>query len=74
MWKGFNVMEIVGHTVNHCLGKRSLIPLLFSLLLLAVWPQTLSAQQDQQTPQQQPQDDQAQVSGPIGSALCATES
>ena len=36
MWKGFNVMEIVGHTVNRHLGKRSLIPLLFSVLLLTV--------------------------------------
>jgi hypothetical protein len=61
MWKGFNVMEIVGHTVNPRLGKRSLIPLLCSVLLLTVWPQTLSAQQDQQAPQQQPQDEQAQA-------------
>ena len=54
-------MEIVGHTVNRRLGKRSLIPLLFSVLLLTVWPQTLSAQQDQQAPQQQPQDEQVQA-------------
>jgi hypothetical protein len=34
---------------------------LCSVLLLTVWPRTLSAQQDQQTPQQQPQDEQTQA-------------
>ena len=35
--------------------------MLCSVLLLAVWPRTLSAQQDQQAPQEQPQDEQTQA-------------
>ena len=57
-------MNIVGHTaglVSRRLGRPSLIPMLCSVLLLAVWPRTLSAQQDQQAPQQQPQEEQAQA-------------
>ena len=57
-------MNIVGHTaglVSRRLGRQSLIPMLCSVLLLAVWPRTLSAQQDQQAPQQQPQDEQTQA-------------
>ena len=42
-------------------GRRSLIPMLCSVLLLAVWPRTLTAQQDQQAPPQQPQDQQSQA-------------
>ena len=56
-------MEIAGHTAglaSRRLGGRSLIPLLCSVLLLAVCPRTLSAQQDQQAPPSQPQDQQAQ--------------
>ena len=57
-------MKIVEHaagSLSRRLGRRSLIPMLCSVLLLAVWPGTLSAQQDQQAPQQQPQDEQAQA-------------
>ena len=59
-------MRIVEHaagSLSRRLGRRSLVPILCSVLLLAVWPGTLSAQQDQQGQQQQPQDQQAQGQG-----------
>ena len=61
-------MRIVGQaagSLSRRLGRQSLFPMLCSVLLLAVWPGTLSAQQDQQA-QQQPQDQQVQ--GQEGSA------
>ena len=57
-------MNILGHAAglgSRRLGRRSLIPLLCSVLLFAVWPRSLSAQQDLQAPQSQPQDQQAQA-------------
>jgi hypothetical protein len=56
-------MTIVGHTeglATRRLGERRLVPVLCCILLLAVCPRTLGAQQAPQASQQQPQDQPAQ--------------
>lgn len=55
------ILEHPAGSLRRRLSRRSLIPMLCSVLLLVVWPETLSAQQDPQASPPQTQDQQAQT-------------